>query len=136
VGALQVRHEPSSAALVRHQIIDDLRPRGIPSQSVEMIVLVASELVGNAVLHSTSAQSNVLQVNWDVDATGVTVCVADSSLQLPRRREAHDDEVGGRGLAIIDAVADAWGVDCGPTGKQVWAHVPVGSPSAHAAQPA
>jgi two-component sensor histidine kinase len=99
-----------------------------------MIILVASELVGNAVLHSNSAQSTVLEVNWDVDDTGVTVCVADSSTKLPRRREAQDDEVGGRGLAIIDAVADVWGVDCRPTGKQVWAHVPVGSSSTRTAQ--
>ncbi|WP_306820005.1 hypothetical protein [Streptomyces sp. DSM 40750] len=55
-------------------------------------------------------------------AAGVRVEVGDGSEQLPVVREDLASEaVGGRGLVLLDAVADKWGV--GPRlagGKTVW----------------
>ena len=122
MGALQVRHEPTSAALIRHHLRDELVTVGVPPDSLDMIVLVASELVGNAVRHTPPA-SGLIDVDWELDSKGLTVCVADASTKLPRPRRAQVHEVTGRGLAIVAAVADDWGVDTGPGGKQVWAHI-------------
>ncbi|MDT4944364.1 MAG: hypothetical protein QOH14_1097, partial [Pseudonocardiales bacterium] len=47
VGALLVRHEAASAALVRHQIVDDLARQRVASDSIDEVALVATELVGN-----------------------------------------------------------------------------------------
>jgi hypothetical protein len=46
--------------------------------------------------------------------------VEDSSSALPRRREAGEDGVSGRGLLLVEMLADAWGVEARGGGKAVW----------------
>jgi anti-sigma regulatory factor (Ser/Thr protein kinase) len=125
-GTLAVQHSAASAALVRHSIADDLAARAVAPDSIEDVVLVASELVGNAVLHTDQGPGK-LSVAWDVEPGAVVVRVADPSDELPRRRTSHADATSGRGLAIVAAIASDWGVLRGGRGKQVWARVPVGA---------
>jgi serine/threonine-protein kinase RsbW len=124
-GALLVRHEAASAAVVRHQLGRDLALYDVPADAIEDALLVASELVGNAVRHTTASESATLDVSWDVDRWGVRVSVVDPSDEQPQVRVAGDDEPTGRGLRIIDATADEWGVEREAHGKKVWAHVPI-----------
>ena len=124
-GALLVRHEAASAAIVRSQLARDLVSYDLPAAAIEDAVLVASELVGNAVRHATAAGSATLDISWDVDSSGVRVFVGDPSDKQPQARTAGDDDPGGRGLKIVDAICDQWGVERGERGKTVWAHVPM-----------
>jgi serine/threonine-protein kinase RsbW len=124
-GALMVRHEAASAAIVRQHIARDLASYDLPAAAIDDAVLVASELVGNAVRHTSASESNTLDVSWDVDPSGVRVCVGDPSDQRPEMRSATINEPSGRGLKIVDALADEWGVERGANGKVVWAHVPL-----------
>jgi anti-sigma regulatory factor (Ser/Thr protein kinase) len=119
---MQVRHEPSSAALVRRRLRAELAREGIDADSIDEVVLVASELVGNAVRHTPTGP---LEVTWEIDADGVTVRVADPSSILPTLRTPLDSEPRGRGLTIVAAVSDDWGAYPLGSGKRVWAHVPV-----------
>lgn len=119
---MQVRHEPSSAALVRSRLSEDLVSQGIDTDSIDEVVLVASELVGNAVRHTPPGP---LDITWDIDPGGVTVRVADPSSTLPTLRAPLETEPGGRGLTIVAAVSDDWGAYPLGSGKRVWAHVPV-----------
>ena len=61
MGALQVRHEPASAALVRRHIRTDLEAHGLSSHSTDMVLLVATELVGNAVRHTEPARDAMVE---------------------------------------------------------------------------
>lgn len=125
-GNLSVRHSATSAALVRHSIADDLAGRAIAPDSIADVVLVASELVGNAVLHTDGHDEAAgLSVAWDVEPGAVVVRVGDPSDELPHRRPSTETDTGGRGLAIIAAIASDWGVRRNRPGKQVWARVPV-----------
>jgi serine/threonine-protein kinase RsbW len=123
MGLLCVRHDAASAAVVREQISVDLEARSVTRDSVEDVLLVATELVGNAVVHSPDVGD--LDVAWDVDGATVIVRVHDSSSVEPRRRTAGSDASNGRGLAIVAAIANEWGVNHVAQGKQVWARVPV-----------
>jgi anti-sigma regulatory factor (Ser/Thr protein kinase) len=129
-GALMVRHEAASAAIVRRHLAHDLASYDLPADAIDDAVLVASELVGNAVRHTTAAASDTLDVSWNIDSSGVRVSVGDPSDQEPQLRIAGDDDPTGRGLKIVDAMADDWGVEHGARGKTVWAHVPVRSRAA------
>jgi anti-sigma regulatory factor (Ser/Thr protein kinase) len=122
---LAVRHEPASAALVRRAIAADLAEHHVPADVAEGVVLVASELVGNAVVHAGAGRDDDLAVTWQVAPGAVTVAVGDASPELPRMRTATDTTAGGRGLHIVAAIADAWGVQPTAHGKRVWARVPV-----------
>jgi anti-sigma regulatory factor (Ser/Thr protein kinase) len=125
VGALAVRHHATSAAVVRHSIADDLVGAEVARDSIDDVVLVASELVGNAVMHTGLGTGADLDVSWDVEPGAVVVRVADPSGDLPRLRPADDAATGGRGLAIVAALASDWGVYRSAEGKQVWARVPI-----------
>ncbi len=125
VGALAVRHEAASAALVRSAIAADLGRQAVTSRAVEDVILVASELVGNAVVHAQASFDDDLDVSWELDGDAVVVRVRDGSQEPPRRRTTSESETGGRGLAIVAALAADWGVRRTPQGKQVWARVPV-----------
>lgn len=123
VGMLCVRPDPSSAATVRHEIAADLTAHSVTADSVDDVVLVVSELVGNAVVHAPG--SGDLDVAWDVDGDNVILRVKDDSDACPAPRDAADDAVNGRGLAIVAALSAEWGVRRAARGKLVWARVPV-----------
>jgi anti-sigma regulatory factor (Ser/Thr protein kinase) len=126
VGLLAVNHEPASAALVRHSIADDLAQFAFTQESVEDVVLVASELVGNAVLHGAPTDGD-LDISWDIERDAVVVRVLDGSPELPRRRASNTRDTSGRGLSIVAALALDWGVRRTTHGKLVWARVPIAS---------
>ena len=125
VGTLAVRHDPTSAALVRHSIADDLAGNGIDSDSIDDVVLVASELVGNAVTHASAGFERGLDVTWDVERDAVVIRVLDGSPDLPRQRSTDATATSGRGLTIVAALADDWGVRRNEHGKQVWARIAI-----------
>jgi anti-sigma regulatory factor (Ser/Thr protein kinase) len=127
--------QPESVAAVRRDISGDLLPAGVLSEVVDDVVLVASELIGNAVRHARSLASGRVRVSWEHDAAGITVSVTDGGgPQRPRSRRADPQDTTGRGLAIVSALADFWGVKRGPGTVTVWAHVP-GTPQFSSASP-
>src|SRR5690348_8688501 len=121
MGALQVRHEPASAAVVRRHIRADLDGQGVSSGSTDVVLLIATELVGNAVRHSVPSRDGLLNVQWDLDGYRLTVQVSDSSTDMPQRRVPTPDQPDGRGLGIVETLADSWGAQAVQGGKQVWA---------------
>ena len=125
MGVLAVSPDPASAALVRRSIADDLAGRSIQQDSVDDVVLVASELVGNALVHGVVGSTSDLGVTWDIQPDAVVVGVSDDSPELPRRRRTTLSDAGGRGLSIVAAVALDWGVRRTGSGKFVWARVPI-----------
>ncbi|WP_375498126.1 ATP-binding protein [uncultured Jatrophihabitans sp.] len=123
MGLLRVRHDTASAAVVRDHISEDLVARSITQDSVADVLLVATELIGNAVVHATNVGD--LDVGWDVRDGSVIIRVNDGSPSDPLPRRADASATSGRGLAIVAALADEWGVNHVAKGKQVWARVPV-----------
>ncbi|MEU3296722.1 ATP-binding protein [Streptomyces longwoodensis] len=83
------------------------------------VVLVADELVGNAVEHAGAA----LDISLDVYGWGVVVQVRDEGEDItavPGTPPASDEyDEGGRGLFLVDILASAWGVQRDTKGKRV-----------------
>ena len=78
--------------------------------------LLVSELVTNAVVHAHSAVELALHLR----PARVRFEVIDTARDHVRRRDAKDDEQSGRGMALIEAIAVAWGIDSLLSGKSVW----------------
>ena len=52
----------------------------------------------------------------------VTVAVSDDGPGLPKLRHPDPDDPTGRGLLLVDTVAESWGIKpMDPQGKTVWA---------------
>jgi anti-sigma regulatory factor (Ser/Thr protein kinase) len=88
------------------------------SHLCDVACLVVSELATNAALHG--ATDYVVKVETLDD--GVRITVGDHGAGMPARRDPGPTDVRGRGLRIVEALADAWGVvpASGTTGKCVW----------------
>jgi anti-sigma regulatory factor (Ser/Thr protein kinase) len=87
---------------------------------VDVTELIASELVGNAVRHARGHLVRVAVLR--VKAGCVRVSVVDRSPEPPAARTGlADEETGGRGLLVLDALAARWGTEPLPWGKRVWA---------------
>jgi anti-sigma regulatory factor (Ser/Thr protein kinase) len=125
MGAMLVRQEPTSASAVRRELAADLELHGIRSDDVDAVTLVVSELVGNAIRHTAATEDAELDISWAVGDQEVYVCVGDPSDELPRRKFPDAESTGGRGLTIVEALSKDWGADPTPSGKRVWARVPV-----------
>ncbi|WP_416351851.1 ATP-binding protein [Streptomyces sp. NEAU-H22] len=85
----------------------------------DAVELGVTELLANVVRHVPDRRCALLLLR---QRTGVRVEVTDGSDELPRLPEALDaDSEGGRGLLLLDAMADKWGVSqWAGGGKTVW----------------
>ncbi|MFE4826647.1 ATP-binding protein [Streptomyces sp. NPDC056672] len=83
----------------------------------ETAALCTHELLSNVGKHTDSAQC-VLTLQRRLD--GVRVVVSDTSGELPVVREPNWAAEGGRGLIVLENMADTWGVEGHSLGKDVW----------------
>ncbi|MGI5439395.1 SpoIIE family protein phosphatase [Streptomyces shenzhenensis] len=110
--------DPEALALARHMIRAAVRAWGAGDRADE-IELAADELITNALLHTEGSAIVTLRVLGG-SARTLRVEVEDSSSALPRRRDAGESGVSGRGLLLVDRLADVWGVEARGGGKCVW----------------
>lgn len=91
------------------------------TERLDDIRLCTSELATNAVVYGAPAGGQVL-VRVELHATMLRIEVHDSGNGAPTMREVSTTADDGRGLLLVSAVADHWGISerQGP-GKCVWA---------------
>ncbi|MCI3278932.1 ATP-binding protein [Streptomyces cylindrosporus] len=82
------------------------------------LLLCVSELVTNALLHGVPPGRRLL-FRLKYDGEVIRIEVHDSGTGVPR--VADDADEGGRGLLLVSALADKWGVGERDPGKVVWA---------------
>ncbi|MEU4732189.1 SpoIIE family protein phosphatase [Streptomyces sp. NPDC023588] len=110
--------DPEALVAARHMIGTAVRAWGARERSDE-IELVADELIVNALMHTDGPAIVTLRVLTGPQRR-LRVEVEDRSSALPRRREAGESGVSGRGLMLVDRLADVWGVESRGGGKCVW----------------
>ncbi|MEV0886856.1 ATP-binding protein [Streptomyces microflavus] len=118
--------ERRAVGRAREFVVTSLEVWGITGEPAEDIRLCVSELASNALAHGTRRGHGFL-VRIRADEDSVRLEVHDSRdispERQPRLEEATDTDTAGRGLSIVDALADDWGVDVrSPYGKVVWSH--------------
>lgn len=114
-----------SAARARRFVSEYCRATGMDAEDCHTVSLLVSELVTNALVHGGSAAA--VEVQRRDDVIRVTVRDANGS-RLPQLRTPGPQEEGGRGLRLVSALTDRWGVgsdgdgvgDGDGDGKVVW----------------
>jgi anti-sigma regulatory factor (Ser/Thr protein kinase) len=124
VATLAVRHSPASAAIARRNVADALQRAGVGSDQAFDAALIASELVGNAVRHGRPLPSGEILLEWQVSGESYYIAVTDGgNPPSVAAQTAAGQDVSGRGLMIVAALSQEWGVLHNGTSTTVWAQV-------------
>ncbi|MFF3029566.1 ATP-binding protein [Streptomyces rubiginosohelvolus] len=125
---LEVGPDPAEVGRARRWARSRLVGSGIGDDEplAETLILLISELVTNAVVH-TGCPAVLRMLFGGGGASGaagtVRVEVADASDCPPLQRHAAGEDTGGRGLELVDGLADRWGWLPEGAGKQIWCEV-------------
>ncbi|WP_406004497.1 MULTISPECIES: SpoIIE family protein phosphatase [unclassified Streptomyces] len=110
--------DPEALSSARHMIRAAVRAWGAKARADE-VELAADELITNALMHTDGGAIVTIRVLTGPERR-LRVDVEDRSSALPRRRDAGEAGVSGRGLMLVDRLADLWGVESRGSGKCVW----------------
>jgi serine/threonine-protein kinase RsbW len=87
----------------------------------DVVPQLVSELVTNSIEHADTARVRAALMRTS-DTLRVNVA-DDDAYNLPACRQAGPDDIRGRGLAIVEALSDRWGITVADEGKSVWCEV-------------
>lgn len=125
-------HE-ASVPQTRHAVRDRLLAQGLAAERyqelVDDVLLIVSELVGNAVTHA-AVLSPYLTAELAIEDGWVRISVEDGHPYRPKALESDHGQLGGRGLLLVKSVTLQAGgvcdVECtGEGGKVIWASLPL-----------
>ncbi|MET7438451.1 SpoIIE family protein phosphatase [Streptomyces sp. NPDC004082] len=111
--------EPERVAGARQQLRELLHDWACDDQ-VDSAVLMTSEMVTNVLVHTDADALLVAQLSGDTGERRLRVEVTDGSDDLPHKRRPGELASSGRGLVLMELLADAWGVDPRGQGKSIW----------------
>jgi anti-sigma regulatory factor (Ser/Thr protein kinase) len=118
-------YAPSSVAVARQRLSTDLHDCGVFSAAIDDAVLVVSELLSNALRHAHPLPSGMVRVAWLRSDEHIEVAVSDGGAATePRAGRPTLSSLGGRGLGIVEYVAESWGVRHDGDTTTVWAILP------------
>lgn len=141
---MEVRPDPAEVSRARRWARSRLAGSGIGADEplAETLILLISELVTNAVVHTGCPAVLRMRFPAQGGATGgggegsadssadqgpqlgtVRVEVADASARAPRQRVADEEATNGRGLELVDGLADRWGWQPEGKGKRIWCEI-------------
>ncbi|MEF9904753.1 ATP-binding protein [Streptomyces sp. P9-A2] len=136
ISELTLAATPNAVAWARGHTVDILQRWRFPAEGIEVARLLISELATNAIRHAQPTEPSETATEyaglgtialklWPTDG-GIILAVSDPDPRPPAPRAGDASPTGGRGLVLIQAMANRWGYF--PTqphsGKAVWAEVP------------
>jgi anti-sigma regulatory factor (Ser/Thr protein kinase) len=124
---LVVPHHARGARVARQRLATELAGN-LPAALLADVVTVVAELVGNAIRHAEPLPGGVVRVAWRLRPGDreqvIEVRVTDGGATGPPTVRTIDLEASdGRGLTIVEALANRWGVERDGLGQSVWAEL-------------
>ena len=118
-------NSPGSVTQARRFVAEVLADA--PKDLTDVVAILVSELATNCIRHAGTPFSVSIECTDDL----VRVEVTDTGAGAPTIRGPEPTDTTGRGLRIVDRLADDWGVtplDHAP-GKQVWFAIRLSAPA-------
>lgn len=119
--------EPERVAIARQQLRELLHDWASEDQ-VDSAVLLLSETLTNVLVHTDADALLLAEVRGEPGDRRMRVEVTDTSDDLPHKRSPGELASSGRGLMLIELLADLWGVDPRGEGKSIWFELYESSP--------
>ncbi|WP_242614092.1 ATP-binding protein [Actinomadura roseirufa] len=115
-------HAPSSVAVARRRLSSELVASGVYESIVDDASVIVSELISNALRHARPLPSGQVRVCWLRRGDLLELEVSDGgAMTEPRRGPGTLSSLGGRGLGIVEALSEGWGVRHEDGATTVWA---------------
>jgi anti-sigma regulatory factor (Ser/Thr protein kinase) len=112
----------ASVAAARNRVGERLRQWGVGEPVHDDVALVISELFTNALVHTDSAE---ITCRLQTTAETVYLAITDQGLGPTGPQVREPDVESGRGLLLVNALAELWGVSNEQgSGRTVWAILP------------
>ncbi|MCE7083061.1 SpoIIE family protein phosphatase [Streptomyces sp. ST2-7A] len=113
--------DPDALSRSRRSAREVALAAGAGTECADAVETVTGELVANALLHTSGAALlSVRVIGSGTTGRRLRIEVEDRSSAPPRRRAAGEGAISGRGLLLVDLLADDWGTDSRGDGKVVW----------------
>ena len=126
---LRLEHGIEAPGHARRWIIQRCQDWQCPADLADAAALLVTELVTNVFLHART--DCLIHATFDHSTLQVTVTDADKNELFIHPTSVNAED--GRGLAILEAVADTWGIQHQDgSGKSVWFHLTAHPPHAQA----
>lgn len=125
---MRVPFSAASVSVVRSRLRSWLAEADASGEAADDARVVVSELVANAVRHAQPLTDGTLEVAWHLQGPGLEVAVTDGGAPThPRRVHAPATALNGRGMSIVEALANDWWSEQGGTRSTVHAVLTVKS---------
>ncbi|MGK3937129.1 SpoIIE family protein phosphatase [Streptomyces caeruleatus] len=111
--------EPERVAVARQQLRELLHDWSSADQ-IDSAVLLLSEMLTNVLVHTDADALLLVEVRGEAGERRLRIEVTDTSDDLPHKRRPGELASSGRGLMLIELLADTWGVDPRGEGKSIW----------------
>ena len=102
---LTLDEQLTAARMARHWVCEHCPEEHLPAARRWIAELLTGELVANALEHGRGP----LVLTLTHDAEGIVVGISDGNRRVPSLRDLDTTETAGRGIALVDALATAWG---------------------------
>ncbi|MER7771369.1 ATP-binding protein [Kitasatospora sp. NPDC096140] len=132
---LAVQADPAEVGRARRWVRSRLLNHGVDPDApmAETVVLVVSELVTNAVVHTgcpavlrlclPMTEEEPREASGSVAPLRVEVADASQAAPAPRHAGADEDATNGRGLELVELLCERWGWYPDGSGKRVWCEI-------------
>jgi anti-sigma regulatory factor (Ser/Thr protein kinase) len=111
--------EPERVSVARQQLRELLHDWSSTEQ-VDSAVLLLSEMLTNVLVHTDTDALLLAEVSGEKGERRMRVEVTDAGEELPHKRRPGELASSGRGLLLIELLADTWGVEPRGVGKSIW----------------
>lgn len=116
--------EPATASIARTKLAAFLIINGAGETVVDDALIVLGEMIANAVSHGVPTADGTIEISWSIHDGLLELSVYDAGQGAALKPVDFDrDSLSGRGLSIINRVADRWWVDM-TQGTRVSAELP------------
>jgi two-component sensor histidine kinase len=120
VESVSFESSPQAPGLARCFVFERCREAHLADETCDVLALLVTELVTNAVLHGRSD----VGVELTRDSDDLRVAVTDENSRPPVVVDDDPDAPDGRGMVLVARLSKAWGVETRPYGKAVWFALP------------
>lgn len=109
---IRLPFEMSTPSIARTKLAGFLTIHRAPSSVIDDALIVISEMIANAVSHGLPTSDGTVEISWTINGDLLELSVFDAGEGASLKPiDFDEDSLSGRGLSIINRVADRWWVD-------------------------